>query len=99
MLELETPIQSVRGVGPKRAEDLASRNILTVEDLLYNLPYRYEDRTLFRKIRDLKPGERAPVLARVMTAGLIITRKSGVRIFDLSARDESGTIRCKWFHS
>jgi ATP-dependent DNA helicase RecG len=99
MLELETPIQTIRGVGPKRAEDLASRNILTVEDLLYNLPYRYEDRTLFRKIRDLKPGERAPVLARVMTAGLIITRKSGIRIFDLSARDESGTIRCKWFHS
>lgn len=99
MLELQTSVKFIKGVGPRRAEDLASKNIFTVEDLLYNLPYRYEDRTHFRKVKELRPGERASILVKVLTAGLMITRKSHLRIFDLAARDESGTVRCKWFHS
>jgi len=86
-------------VGPKRAEDLASKNIFTLEDLLYNLPYRYEDRAHFKQVRDLRPGERASILVNVLTAGLMVSRKRRVRIFDLAARDESGVVRCKWFHS
>ena len=39
-LDLQTPVKFIKGVGPKRADDLASKNIFTVEDLLYNLPYR-----------------------------------------------------------
>src|SRR5687767_13261620 len=99
MLELSTPVQFVKGIGPKRAEDLASRNIVTVEDLLYNLPYRYEDRSQFKKVKEIQPGERASILVKVLTAGLVITRKSRLRIFDLAARDASGIVRCKWFHS
>ena len=99
MLELQTPVKFIKGVGPRRAEDLASKNIFTVEDLLYNLPYRYEDRTHFQKVKHLQPGVRASILVQVLTAGLMITRKSRLRIFDLAARDESGIVRCKWFHS
>lgn len=99
MLELKTPVQFVKGIGPKRAEELASRNIFTVEDLLYNLPYRYEDRSHFKKVKELKPGERASILVDVLTAGLFITRKTRLRIFELAARDASGVVRCKWFHS
>lgn len=99
MLELRTSVKYVKGVGSKRAEDLASKNIFTVEDLLYNLPYRYEDRTCFQKVKDLKPGERASVFVEVLTAGMIVTRRNRIRIFDLAARDESGVVRCKWFHS
>ena len=98
-LNLQTPVKFVKGVGPRRAEDLTSRNIFSVEDLLYNLPYRYEDRAHFRKVKELKPGERTSILVEVLTAGLMITRKSRLRIFDLAARDESGVVRCKWFHS
>jgi ATP-dependent DNA helicase RecG len=98
-MDLQTPIQFVKGIGPKRAEDLASRNIFTVEDLLYNLPYRYEDRSHFTKVKDLKPGERASILVEVLTSGLFITRKARHHIFDLAARDSSGVVRCKWFHS
>ena len=99
MLDLRTPVQYVKGIGPKRAEDLATRNLFTVEDLLYNLPYRYEDRTQFKKVKEVSPGERATILVEVLTCGLTITRKSRMRIFDLAARDSSGIIRCKWFHS
>ncbi len=99
MLDLQTPVQFVKGVGPRRARDLAAKNIHTVEDLLYHLPYRYEDRTHFRRISDLRPGDKTSILVKVLTAGLMITRRSRLRIFDLAARDESGVIRCKWFHS
>ena len=99
MLELQTPVQFVKGVGPRRARDLAAKNIHTVEDLLYTLPYRYEDRTRFCPVRDLRPGETTSILVEVLTAGLVITRKSRLKIFDLTARDKTGLIRCKWFHS
>ena len=99
MLELQTPVQFVKGVGPGRARDLAAKNIHTVEDLLYTLPYRYEDRTRFCPVRELRPGEKTSVLVEVMSTGLTVTRKSRLKIFDLSARDETGGVRCKWFHS
>jgi ATP-dependent DNA helicase RecG len=98
-MELQTPVQYIKGIGPKRAEDLSSRNIFNVEDLLYNLPYRYEDRSRFTKVKELQPGERTSILVEVLTSGLVITRKTRLRIFDLAARDSSGVVRCKWFHS
>jgi ATP-dependent DNA helicase RecG len=98
-MELQTPVQYIKGIGPKRAEDLSSRSIFTVEDLLYYLPYRYEDRSRFKQVKELQPGERTSILVEVLTSGLVITRKSRLRIFDLAARDSSGLVRCKWFHS
>ena len=99
MLELQTPVQFVKGVGPRRAHDLAAKNIHTVEDLLYTLPYRYEDRTRFCRVSDLQPGAKTSILVEVLTTSLAVTRKSRLKIFDLSARDKTGLIRCKWFHS
>ncbi|MFN8007654.1 MAG: ATP-dependent DNA helicase RecG [Terriglobia bacterium] len=99
MFDLQTPVQYLKGIGPRRAEDLATRNLQVVEDLLYNLPYRYEDRTHFKKVKEIIPGERATILVEVLTSGLIVTRKSRLRIFDLAARDSSGLVRGKWFHS
>ena len=99
MLELQTPVQFVKGVGPRRARDLAAKNIHTVEDLLYTLPYRYEDRTRFCQVGDLQPGAKTSILVEVLTTGLVATRKSRLKIFSLAARDKTGLIRCKWFHS
>ena len=44
MASLDTPVMYVKGVGPKVAEMLAAKGIQTAEDLLYHLPFRYEDR-------------------------------------------------------
>ena len=89
-MELQTPVQYIKGIGPKRAEDLSSRNIFTVEDLLYNLPYRYEDRSHFTKVKELRAGERTSILVEGLTTGLVITRKTRLGIFELAARDTSG---------
>jgi ATP-dependent DNA helicase RecG len=99
MHELTTPVQYLRGVGPKRAEDLAGCGIFTLEDLLYNLPYRYEDRTHFKQVRDLVPGEKTSILVHVLVCGMVVTKKSRTRIYEVAARDESGIIHAKWFHA
>ena len=91
-------VKYLKGVGPARAELLASRGIRTVEDLLYYTPFRYEDRTHITPIRDLVAGQTTTILAQVLTCGLTRTRK-GVYIYDLAARDPSGMIRCIWFNA
>jgi ATP-dependent DNA helicase RecG len=98
-LTLASEVKYLKGVGPVRAELLAARGIRTVEDLLYYTPFRYEDRTRTTLIRDLLPGQTTTVFAEVLTCGLTRTRRTGVYIYDLAARDASGMIRCKWFNA
>jgi ATP-dependent DNA helicase RecG len=98
-LKPSSEVKYLKGVGPARAEMLASRGILTVEDLLYYTPFRYEDRTRLARIRDLVPGQTATVLAKVLTSGLMRTRKKGTYIYDLACTDSSGMLRCKWFNA
>jgi ATP-dependent DNA helicase RecG len=98
-LKLSSEVKYLKGVGPARAELFASRGINTVEDLLYYTPFRYEDRTRVTSIRDLMPGQTTTVLAQVLTSGLTRTRKRGLFIYDLAARDASGMLRCKWFNA
>jgi ATP-dependent DNA helicase RecG len=97
-LTLASEVKFLKGVGPARAEVFASRGITTVEDLLYYAPFRYEDRTRLARIRDLLPGQTATIFARVLTCGLMRTRR-GTYIYDLSATDQSAMIRCKWFNA
>ncbi|MBZ5672117.1 MAG: ATP-dependent DNA helicase RecG [Acidobacteriia bacterium] len=91
-------VKYLKGVGPVRAEIFAARGIRTLEDLLYYTPFRYEDRTRLTRIRDLVPGQTTTVFARVLTCGLMRTRR-GVYIFDLAATDSTGMLRCKWFNA
>ncbi len=92
-------VKYLKGVGPRRAEVLASRGIRTIEDFLYYAPFRYEDRTHLTRIRDLVPGQTTTVLVKVLTCGLMRTRRKGVYIYDLAATDSSGLLRCKWFNA
>ena len=102
-LKLTSEVKYLKGVGPARAELLATRGIHTVEDLLYYTPFRYEDRTRVTAVADLVPGQTTTILATVLTCGLTRTRK-GLYIYDLAAIDASGApharmIRCKWFNA
>ncbi len=99
LLTLTSEVKYLKGVGPARADLLAERGIHTVEDLLYNTPFRYEDRTRMTRIRDLVPGQTTTVFAKVLTSGLMRTRKKGTYIYDLACTDSSGMLRCKWFNA
>jgi len=94
---LETPVQYVKGVGPRRAAVLAKLGIEKVEDVLYHVPRRYVDRSTIRKIRDLKIGEHETFLGKVVTKGLRRT-KSGEPVFSLALTDGTGIITCMWFN-
>jgi ATP-dependent DNA helicase RecG len=101
MLELSTPVKFVKGIGPRIAEMLAEKGIATVEDLLYYLPFRYEDRINPRPIAQLKAGEMASVIGEVRNFGMFQTARSRTPIFQLAVADPGGrvTLRCIWFHA
>ncbi|MBP1752905.1 MAG: ATP-dependent helicase RecG [Geobacteraceae bacterium] len=94
---LETPIQYIKGVGPKLAGILAKKGIATVEDALYLLPIRYEDRRELRKVAGLRPGCTEVFHARVISAGPAST-KGGRRFYEAVVGDDTGTIVLKWFN-
>ena len=97
MLELSTPVQYVKGVGPRIAEILATKGIRTVDDLLHYLPFRYEDRLNPRGIAELRPGEMATVIAEVRNSGLFRTRR--MPIFQLTVGQGRARLRCLWFNA
>src|SRR5262245_33130183 len=96
MLELSTPVQYVKGIGPRLSELLAAKGLHTVEDLLHYLPFRYEDRLNPRPIQELRPGEMATVIAEVRNSGLFRTRR--MPIFEMVAGQGRSRLRCIWFH-
>jgi ATP-dependent DNA helicase RecG len=96
---LQTPLQFLKGVGPRKAADFATAGLRTVEDLLFRFPRRYEDRSQLQSIASLREGQTASVTGDVITAGLRPTRRPGMRIFEALLRDGSGTLRLAWFNS
>ncbi len=86
----------VRGVGPRVAELLAAKDIQTAEDLLYHLPFRYEDRQNPRSLDELKPGEMASVIAEVRGAALLRTRR--MPIFEMTLGQGRLALKCLWFN-
>ena len=94
-LHLDTPVTYLKGVGHRRAEALRRLHITTAGDLLYHIPHRYEDASTVATIASLAPGMHATVIGRVISKGVIPTRK-GLRIFQAVVRDESGMIEVAW---
>ena len=81
------PCTSLKGVGPKLADKLSKLHINTVLDLLFHLPYRYEDRTHVRTIASLKDGERALIQVTVELSQVTFGKRRSLlcRASDLSA--------------
>jgi ATP-dependent DNA helicase RecG len=97
LLDLSTNVQYVKGIGPKIAEILLEKGITTVEDLLYYLPFRYEDRLNPRGINELRAGEMASIVAEVRTFGLFRTRK--MPLFEMTVGQGRDTLKCIWFNA
>ena len=98
MLPLDTPLQFLKGVGPRRAADLQRVGLATVEDLLYRFPIRYEDRGTFQTIASLRPGATASVVGEVISCGLRPTRRPRFKIFEMLVRDATGSLRAVFFN-
>jgi ATP-dependent DNA helicase RecG len=94
--ELSTDVKFVKGVGPAIAATLAGKNILTVEDLLYHLPFRYEDRLHPRPLAELRAGETASTLAEVR--GVLLLRTKKMPILEITVGQGITSMKCIWFH-
>jgi ATP-dependent DNA helicase RecG len=95
---LATPLQFLKGVGPRRAADFERVGLVTLEDLLTRFPMRYEDRSRLQSIASLKPGQAAAVAGRLLSCGLRSTRRPGFKIFDAAVDDGTGSIRISWLN-
>jgi len=96
--QLSTPVVHLKGVGPRLAEKFARLDIRTVEDLLYTLPNRYEDRREFRKIGQLREGVHEVFSGEILACGEATTARRRRKIFEAVVSDGSGQIALKWFH-
>jgi ATP-dependent DNA helicase RecG len=90
-------VQYVRGVGPRVAEMLAEKGILTAEDLLYHFPFRYEDRQNPVSLEELKPGDVASVIGEVRGSALLRTRR--MPLFELTVGQGRHALKCVWFNA
>jgi ATP-dependent DNA helicase RecG len=96
VLELSTPVKFVKRVGERVAAALATRGVETVEDLLYHLPFRYEDRLNPRPMAELVAGTMASVIGEVR--GTVLLRTRSGPIFEMTLGQGLGTVKCMWFH-
>jgi len=97
MQEKKVDIRYLKGVGPKKAELLEKLSIKQVEDLLYYMPRRYEDRRKSTLIKDLKVGEYQLINGKVLKTSTYVT-KNRTRVFQVTLGDSTGVIYCVWFN-
>ena len=96
-VDLDTPVQFLKGVGPRRAIELASLGIETARDLIEHFPFRYELRPKSTGIGYVKPGETATIigeLRRVRAQGSFAKKVLAAEVVD-----GTGRARIRWFHS
>jgi len=95
MLTFAQPVTSLKGIGPRLAEKFEKLGILTLQDLLFHLPSRYQDRTRMTPLVDLNDGQFASIQADVVDTKISYGAK---RTFSIVAQEGAGTITLKFFH-
>ncbi|WP_017007562.1 OB-fold nucleic acid binding domain-containing protein, partial [Enterovibrio norvegicus] len=89
------PVTSLTGVGGKMAEKLEKIGLFTVQDLLFHLPYRYEDRTRIWPMMSLMPGQHAAVEGEVVSNNTTFGRR---RMLTVKITDGHGSLTLRFFN-
>ncbi|HUK40431.1 MAG TPA: OB-fold nucleic acid binding domain-containing protein, partial [Candidatus Acidoferrales bacterium] len=96
---MRTPIQFLKGVGPRRAAQLEAFGLSTVEDLLYHLPFRYEDRREIDKLRDAIVGKEQNFVGRLMAMQSKFIPRRQSQIMTATLCDETGSLGLVWYRA
>jgi len=93
--KLTQPAQFVKGVGPKIGQLLARKGLKTVEDLLFFLPRKYEDRRVVKPIARIEAGRKETVVGTIVRAEIHPYKKR--KVFEAVIRDDTAALKAKWF--
>jgi len=93
-IRLNTPLQYLKGVGPRRAQVLSSVGINEVRDLLYYFPRHYLDRSNIVPIAKLRPNESATIIGTVMAHGMLHGKR---KRYEVILQDETAAVSLIWF--
>jgi ATP-dependent DNA helicase RecG len=91
----DRPVTTLRGVGTALAESLGRLGLRTVQDVLFHLPSRYEDRTRVVAIGGLRHGERAVIEGEIQLAEVAFRRR---RTLLVRLADGTGFVTLRFFH-
>jgi len=94
--KLSLRVRYVKGVGPKISVLLERKNLRTVEDMIYFLPRKYEDRRVVRSISATRPGVKETIVGEVQSAHIRPYRRK--KVFEVQVADGTGALTAKWFH-
>ena len=96
---LQTPLRFLKGIGPKRAEQLAAFGLRTVEDLLNHLPFRYEDRRQVKKINQAIIGEEQTFIGRLVGIQKKYNPRRRTQMLIAQVTDSSGVMGLLWYRA
>ena len=94
---LNTDITYLKGVGPQRGKALKKYGIENVGQLLHHYPRKYLNRTNIRCIREIKLGEEAVIIGKIVSFGMKHARSR--KFFQMKLNDSTGYLTCIWFNS
>lgn len=97
-ITLSTPVQYIKGVGPKLAEKFAKLKLKTVKDVLYYFPFRYQDFSNISKISELEEGKVSTIYGIVEKIRIYKTWKRKMWIVEATVADETGKVKAVWFN-
>ncbi|MEW6413377.1 MAG: ATP-dependent DNA helicase RecG [Candidatus Zixiibacteriota bacterium] len=93
-IRLDSPLQYIKGVGPRRAQAMASHGMHSVRDLLHYLPRHYLDRSNIVPIVKLRQNESATIVGTVVAHGILHGKR---RRYEVILQDDTGRISLMWF--
>ena len=94
---LQTPLRFLKGVGPKRAAQLEGLGLKTVEDLLYHLPFRYEDRRQIKKIYQATVGREESFIGKLVRLEKRDIPARRRQFLSATLTDGTGALELVWY--
>lgn len=91
----QMPLHALKGVGPVVAQKCAKIGVYTVQDLLFHLPLRYQDRTRITPIVALRPGQEAVLEGSVVGVEVLLGRRRSLLV---RLHDASGSVHLRFYH-
>ena len=96
---MQTPLRFLKGIGPKRAEELEKFGLKSVEDLLYHLPFRYEDRRQIKKICDATIGGDETFVGEILGLQKKYNPRRRAQLLVGSLIDDTGSLGLLWYRA